>query len=53
MEKKKKNAVKNLPKRSIRILHIKHSWLQEIKINADTFLTTIKSMQKLINADCY
>ena len=48
---KKKNSVKNLSKRLIRILHIKHSWLQEIK--ADTFLTTIKSMQKLINADCY
>ena len=52
-KKKKKKSVKNLPKRLIRILHIKHSWLQEIKIKADTFLTTIKSMQKLINADCY
>ena len=41
---KKKNSVKNLSKRLIRILHIKHSWLQEIK--ADTFLTTIKTMQK-------
>ena len=47
----KKNLSKNLSKRLIRILYIKHSLLQEIK--ADTFLTTIKSMQKLINADCY
>ena len=43
--------LKNLSIRLIRILYIKHSLLQEIK--ADTFLTTIKSMQKLINADCY
>ena len=47
----KKNQVKNLSKRLIRILYIKHSLLQEIK--ADTFLTTIKYMHKLINADCF
>ena len=38
-------------KKLIRILHIKHSCIQEIK--ADTFLTAIKSMRKLIIADCY
>ena len=47
----KKNLSKNLSKRLIRILYIKHSLLQEIK--ADTFLTTIKYMHKLINADCF
>ena len=35
----------------IRILNIKHSLLQEIE--ADTFVTTIKSMQKLINVEFY
>ena len=46
-----KKKLKNLSKRLIRILYIKHSLLQEIK--ADTFLTTIKYMHKLINADCF
>ena len=38
-----------MSRRLIRILYIKHSLLQEIK--ADTFLMTIKSMQKSINVD--
>ena len=42
---------KKLSKRFICILYIKHSLSQEIK--AGTILMTIKSMQKLINADCY
>ena len=41
---------KKLSKRFICILYIKHSLSQEIK--AGTILTTIKSTQKLINADC-
>ena len=44
----KKFKGKNLSKMLIRILYIKHSLLQEIKV--DNFLTTIKSTQKLINA---
>ena len=43
--------VKKLSERLICILYIKHSLLQEIK--ADTFWTTITSLQKLINAGCY
>ena len=42
---------KNLVKMLISILYIKHSLLEEIE--TDAFLTTIKSLRKLINVDCY